>query len=829
MTTIAQLESWDPAAVGASAESLNSDRKALVDLQDEMDAGSPPGSWQGEAATAAVGSHDRVYARLADLVAAVSPVVEALDAAQGAIKSAQDSLHSALSTVAAEGWHLEETGGSVRITAPPAADDGGGGILGAVQEKVDEARMTALAQQVADALQAASDADAQLASVLNGARVGSYDGGTGTLADAALPPEMRGLSNAELVDYMFKHPKETAPYLDALSDDQRQAVGSALSTRWDDMAVPVVATGDADAYPTQAEIDQLNQLTDAFGRDPVVATTLLDELGPRGVLEVQATLLANPPGDADGISWQSAGHAQQTWSHVLAAGTSGADGGPGAVDHVSSEWVHQLNQVGQAPFELANGIGGNALGYQLLSPLLASDGQGSYFLNQVGTGMEKFEHDFADDNGGASPWDHYTYPGDLDLTHLGDDGFPDRDWPNGHDPFGGLMEGLSKNPEAAREFFSDPDGVSDYDDRVEHYMNDRDWSSYEDFGDRPSEIGTLGDALTTATTVDPDATSAHIMNDVVNAAGDPDHDLAPELRAPVGTMVSHYMPSVYDTFQHQHPVTTGDADPWLPGKQDPSRLVDFDESALRNTLDEVGRTEGAGNIVADAAAQYANLGYDHVFSGEGEAPEAAHQDPMSQWNSRLSLADSQVSSPYADVLASMKGGYGDQLRADGLAADAANSARGDSAWEFGGWVAEQGVGKIPVVGGFGDYLVGQGVDAITSANDVDTTVQVNHQIGQSIFDTDGAAQAMAQNAVYRNLPIETLAPALVDSDGDRIPMSEWGAEQRDAWQHQQEVNGLPASASELREQMSDQLTSAISRRDQFFGHTGDQQHTGDGG
>ncbi|KQW48017.1 hypothetical protein ASC77_16620 [Nocardioides sp. Root1257] len=837
MTTIAQLESWDPAAVGASAESLNADRKALVDLQDEMDAGSPPGSWQGEAATAAVGSHDRIYARLADLVAAVSPVVEALDAAQASIKSAQDSLHAALSTVAAEGWKLEETGGGgVRITAPASSDDGGG-LLGAIDEKVDQARMTALAQQIADALQAASDADSQLASVLTGARVGSYDGGTGTLADAALPPEMRGLSNAELVDYMFKHPKETAPYLDALSDDQRQAVGSALSTRWDDMAVPVVATGDQDAYPTQAELDELNELTAAFGEDPVVATTLLDDLGPRGLLELQTTLLANPPAGADPISWESAGEAQRIWGHTLAAATAGADSGPGGVDHVSAEWIDQLNAAAQGHYDLAPGVIGNAYGYQVLSPLLAADGHSAYFLNEVGTGMEKFEHDYMDDNGGASPWDSYTFPGELDLTHL-KDGMPDPDQPNGHDPFGGLMEGLSHNPVAAREFFNDPFGDSVYDNRVDHYLNDRDWSNFEDYGDRPSEIGTLGDALTTATTVDPEAGSASVMNDVVNAVGDPDHELAPELRSDVGTMVSHYMPSVFDTMNGDHPITTGDPVPWLPGDQRNDLMVDFDPDHLKYTLDQVGRSEDAGGIVSDAAARYANLGYDTIFSGGADGDLGpGPDDPDALWANRLDLADSRVSDPYAHVASYLGGGYADQLRADGLAADAATSNAGDSAWKVGGFIAEQAVGKVPVVGSFGDFLVGQGVDAITGANDVDTTEQVEQQMGHHLSDVNGSAQAMAQNAVYRNLPDSVLDHVGSDGhggsvfdapDGTRLPMSQWGPEQADAWHRAQDITGVSSTGSQLQDAMGDRITTALSERDQFMGNYGEQTGDGDG-
>jgi hypothetical protein len=834
VTTIEELQSWSPDAVGTSAESLNADRKALVDLQDEMDAGRPPGSWQGEAATAAGESHDRLYARLADLVATVSPVVEALDVAHASMASAQNSLQSALSTVAAEGWHIEQSGATVRVL--PAAGAESDSLLDAIVAAADQARMNLLAQQVADALQSAAEADAQLASVLTSARVGSYDGGTGTLADAALPPQMRGLSNDELVDYMFKHPEQTAPYLDALSDDQREAVGHALSTRWDDMAVPVVATGDEDAYPTQDELDSLNELTGAFGEDPVVATALLDGVGPHGLLEIQATLLANPPGGAEGVSWESAGQAQRVWAHVLAAGTSGSDAGAGSADHVSAEWIDQLEQAGEAHFDLSPGIGGGALGYQMLSPLLATDGHSSYFLNQVGTSMETFEHDFMEEYD-TTPWDYYTQPSDFDLSHL-EDGMPDRDYPNGHDPFGGLMKGLSHNPEAARDFFNDAAGDSVYDNRVDHYLNDRDWSNLEAYSDRPSEIGTLGDALTTATTVDPTGDSAAVMNDVVNAVGDPDHELHPELRSDVGTMVSHYMPSVFDTMNGDHPITTGDPVPWLPGDQRNDLMVDFDSDHLKYTLDQVGRSEDAGQIVSDSAATYANLGYDTIFGGGADGDlGAGPQDDESVWERRLDLADRRVSDPYAHVASYLGGGYADQLRTDGLAADAATSASGDTAWKVGGFIAEQAVGKVPVVGSFGDFLVGQGVDAITAANDVDTTEQVEQQMGHHLSEVNGSAQAMAQNAVYRNLP-DALLDDLGDNghggsvfdapDGSRLPMSQWGDEQVDAWRRAQDMTGISSTGSGLQDAMEQRVITALAERDQFMGNYGEQTGDGDG-
>lgn len=836
MTTIDQLLSWNPEALGTSAESLNSDRKALVDLQDEIDAGSPPGSWQGEAAAAAEESHGRLNDRLVDLVAAVSPVVGALDTAQAEIAAAKESVLSAKSTIAGEGWVLEESGGTVRVSAPASASSDTN-FLGEIEEKLDEARMTSLAQQIADALQRAENADAQLASVLNGARTGKYDAASGTLADAALPPELRGLSDQQIADYLVQHPDRDFD-VDSLSTEQQQLLGQTIADKYssysDDQAwQPWMYEGEEP--PSAEDIEGLNSLLAAYGEDSTVATSLLNDLGPEGMLHVQQTMLAAAPTLEDRTD--VVGDSQQLWGQTLAAGTSGLDDThAGPAEHVSQAWLDGLVDAagkGAMPvdsFDLDDTYsiamnGYDPSGYQLLGPLLRDDGHSTTLLNTIGNSMESYEKAYVAENG-TSPWHGPLIDvRALDLTGGAPEDYldlRDYDQATGYDPMGGLMEGLSHNPDAARDFLAGGDG-----DRVDYYMNEREWphGEHTPYPDLPSEQRHFGDALVSATTVDPDGRSPGLAEQAVDSAASAGGDLAPELKQPLGTMLGGYMPDVYSSLGGTDPVSSGDADPWLPGRQSVDLQASFDEHQLRQVLSTLGTDEGATSTLSGAATQYAQYGYDHYFGGESDGTGTADQTDFDKWESRLEGAKANVNSPYAEVISALGEGATDQMVADGLASDAATSANGDSAYEVGGWIAEQvvdkGVGAIPFVGDIGADVVNNTVtgpltDHLTGLNDVDTTNEVRQQVGDLIADNHGTAAAMAQESIYSHLPVGELPDALVH-DGDRVPMSEWDAEQRDAWTHYQSETGYGGLYSQLADDLEDELVGSTSQTEQESG------------
>jgi len=136
-------------------------------------------------------------------------------------------------------------------------------------------------------------------------------------------------------------------------------------------------------------------------------------------------------------------------------------------------------------------------------------------------------------------------------------------------------------------------------------------------------------------------------------------------------------------------------------------------------------------------------------------------------------------------------------------------------------VVDKGVGAIPFVGDIGADAINTGVtgpltDHLAGLNDVDTTNEVRQQVGDLIADHQGTAAAMAQESIYSHLPVGELPDALVH-DGDRVPMSEWGAEQRDAWTNYQSETGYGGLYSQLADDLEDELVGSTSQTEQESG------------
>lgn len=809
--TLDQLESWRPERLGSLGDELNADRKKLLDLQDEMDAAAPPASWIGDAAVAAGDTHTDLVADLNDVVAGISPVIEALDTASAAITSARDRALAARAQVRSNGWELEISGTSVRVTDPNPEPEGEG-LLAAV----DETLMETLAQNIADALGDADRADADLAAVLRSSTRGEYDGGTGSLADAALPEGLRGLSDSELIREFLDHPSEYNSYVDALSTEQQQALGRAIADRAEpladhDLAVDN-ATGDT-AWPTDEQVADLSELLDAYGGDSTVSTALLEDLGPENLLDIQQTFASRPASDtgSEPLSDDVLGDAQRAWGGVLASATAGttSDTDAGTSENVSGAWVEELLDRGDDEYTL-DLYGDQARGFQILSPLLHDPSHGSYFLNEVGDRMESFEEDYREEND-ASPWvtdsEHQIDFTDGSWERTGEGDLEDDELPPGRDPFGPFMDGLAQNPEAARQFFStNPNDVGDGEelDRVDHYLRDREWPLPRWAEGTSDAQSYFGDALVAATTHDATPLSVQIAEHAVTVGADGDLP-SDVLRRSYADILAAYTPDVFTEFGNGEPVSTGDALPWIAGDQDAGLRADFDDSELRSLLRDVGQDEEAVDTVTGAATAYANYGYDHYFSGAADGPPDPAESRDDVWEQRREGAVSNVNSPYADVIGALGEGASENLREEGFAADAEQSGAGDGKYQVGGYLAQQLAGQVPFVGGPLSDAVGAGADGLAGMNDVDTSAQVREDIAEGVAGTRGAAQALAEDAVYRNLPADVLGDTFLDSDGERIPMADWEQEQIDEWQRVRTETGAGGAASQLSQDLVDQL------------------------
>ena len=176
MTTISTVLAWRPADLDPVAEGLVARRRTLVDLQDELDAGRPPTTWNSGAATRARTAHEGLRHRLADLVAEVSAVTTALDTGRTSLAVARSQLQDALDHARSQqfsGRHRDGAGQRHRLLRRRGR--------GADRQ----AACNEVADRIEQALRNAAHADTELSQALLLAAGGGVDGGDGTLSAAA--------------------------------------------------------------------------------------------------------------------------------------------------------------------------------------------------------------------------------------------------------------------------------------------------------------------------------------------------------------------------------------------------------------------------------------------------------------------------------------------------------------------------------------------------------------------------------------------------------------------------------------------------------------------
>ena len=191
MVTIAQVLTWESGPLDQAADGLYALRKQLVDLQDEVDDSRVPGTWWGDAATAATKEHGVLVDDLRDMTAEVAKVAASLDLAGADIKTARTALEDALSMAQSKGLTVDHATGEV--TDPQTYDS-------MLESIAATATVASVASQISDALTQAAEADADLARALTSAADGTIDGGDGTLADAGnqLPSALDDMTPAEI-------------------------------------------------------------------------------------------------------------------------------------------------------------------------------------------------------------------------------------------------------------------------------------------------------------------------------------------------------------------------------------------------------------------------------------------------------------------------------------------------------------------------------------------------------------------------------------------------------------------------------------------------------
>ncbi|EGD40412.1 hypothetical protein NBCG_05328 [Nocardioidaceae bacterium Broad-1] len=265
--TYDQLQKWKPEELDAAADDLNTARKKLLDQQDEMDAGKVPDTWVGEAATRAENRHRALVESLNDIASPLGQVIMSLDEASAVIKKAKSSAQGAHQSATEKGWKVS-TGSPVTITAGDAETKDG-----------DEATMKELAQTIQDALTDAERAENDLASVLNRATSNAYDGGTGTIEQATLPDELRGLSDEELTKKLLDNPELMDDSWEVLPPEVQAQIGDYTAKKLEDL-------DDIDSVAERKEAEKWFSILGKHSDDRDFGEAVIDRLGPEGVNNV---------------------------------------------------------------------------------------------------------------------------------------------------------------------------------------------------------------------------------------------------------------------------------------------------------------------------------------------------------------------------------------------------------------------------------------------------------------------------------------------------------------------------------------------------------------
>ncbi|SFF42052.1 hypothetical protein SAMN05421541_11084 [Actinoplanes philippinensis] len=567
--------------------------------------------------------------------------------------------------------------------------------------------------------------------------------------------------------------------------------------------------------PTAAELDELRDLIRTYGEDRVFAFEFLDDLGPKGLLELTGALatyqLDHPGKDVDDVLFDRDRAAmvrdlQNGLGKMLATATepAGTSGGLRGEDYtrgeyeLSSQWVSDLMTAGRgrmdigdpsSPMRYVEGVHG----YQLLSPLLHNGGLDPGFVATVGGDIVDFE---MEQGKGSDLWN--VGRGEnvrLDWTQ----GHDDNSLPAGYDPVNALMDGLSRNGEGARDLFTGvtesstdpraPDGGRLP--RLDYLLTDRNWEADlpggpgwtaealqhgEDY--RKNGLDDLGVALERATLDHPGPAARHLVEAIVyessvdeKVTGAQDADRAehakgkesnefmktdvipPEMRDSMARIMSRYIADVNGNIS--------DADYGTPD------AIDVDRQQLVRFLADIGKEEAAHDIVARAEAGYGAAAYDYVLSGR--------QNPDADLRANLD-AMKVISQNYGGVMGALDLGAVEAKIETSVQLDERTNADIETRYKIVGPLVEGAVGAtVAKVPGAGDLLNGyveQALEGLEEWEKTDSSGQTRYEVGEILGAGRNSAVAIAEAAFYESGKLPGLESMFRDGNGGMRPMSE---------------------------------------------------------
>lgn len=381
-------------------------------------------------------------------------------------------------------------------------------------------------------------------------------------------------------------------------------------------AAELAALPPADLNPEQAR--ELAGLLERHGEDPTFADTFYDTLGPRGYLDLAASLGGpGSPWIEDGLPPDQATRLAQRLHDELGATLATATDPAVTGDDAGPRGQSVLDALDRST---PGGYGEQD--YVTLSRLLGHGDYSAPFLTAVG---DEF---IAEDQ--REPFGDAGRP--VGLTHLGGD------------PIMGLLGALERTPEASSDFFDPRRGpaVDGGPSHVEYLLEHRDWApglpglrpdphapggGYDLLG-RALEAGTVGQPRTEE--------SAAVFSETVRVLGDNDlpggergTEISPAMRDSLGRMIAGHIDDVNAAYadtsaRDDESSWVYDSDVLYPGGDTVHANIAVDEIA--RILDEVAADPNAYADIHNAQTVYSSVRMHDVLTNPYDPSPDAIQE-----------------------------------------------------------------------------------------------------------------------------------------------------------------------------------------------------------
>lgn len=420
----------------------------------------------------------------------------------------------------------------------------------------------------------------------------------------------------------------SAPKFTSLDAEQVDRAAGLLKT----------VTGEGGTARNAKALGQLADLIDDNRDDPEFATGFYRKIGAEGTLEAYTRMSL----DATSLGPLGQDRAAQVRAMQNDMGAMlGLATQTSTPNHLDATWTTQLMKAGRKEVDVSGfaGVGTKVYGYQALGALLREGTYDKDFLTAVGRDMVAMDKKNPDIWSTNLPYDQKMA---INLDTEGGKGF---------NPLTGLMEAMSRNPDASTAFFhegiredSDKDGIVTLSDAeikgkdaqgVVDYMLDKkptaDWYDTTEGGEAAPGQTAMGNALEAAVTGripgDDDAppvshskAMADVMEQVVEKtgtnpelvaakAGDPAAPLS-GLSRQFGNMAAEYMPDLQAAAENG----AGQIKPF-------GHAAQFDKGRMAAFLGAVAQDPQAYGAITNAQQAYTTALVSDVFRHPESHPD----------------------------------------------------------------------------------------------------------------------------------------------------------------------------------------------------------------